>query len=196
MLVNPLRVRHVLQHDFAHLQRRLSEPDFEDLDVSPLRVTAQRDINQGSQGRDENRGSHLVIKIPILNRQQSLRQQNLQLFDKQILRVIDTDEGTDRIRRFVRSKVRACIDWFWFPIRVGIVLHLDLREGLNGFIDIRQRITTFLVSHKIGDNTSDRVWPTSDHQSQTRKRPQVRDVTSGIFEWDPRPCVRELQEGQ
>jgi len=36
MLVDPLRVCHILQHDFAHLERSLSKPNFKDLDIPPL----------------------------------------------------------------------------------------------------------------------------------------------------------------
>lgn len=42
MIVDPLRIRHVLQHDVAHAQRRLSEPDLEQLDRSDLHVGSAR----------------------------------------------------------------------------------------------------------------------------------------------------------
>ena len=92
-----------------------------------LRYKTPRKSEQECQLRRFERGRfHLIIEIPILNRQQFLSQQHLQLFDKQILRVVNTDEGTDRIRGFVRSKVRSRIDRFRFPIRIGIIFHLDL----------------------------------------------------------------------
>ena len=38
VLIDPLRVSHVLQHDFAHLQRSFPKSNFEDFNISSLQV--------------------------------------------------------------------------------------------------------------------------------------------------------------
>src|SRR4051794_19604928 len=37
VVIRSFRIRHILQHHFADLQRRLSKSDFQDLNVTPLR---------------------------------------------------------------------------------------------------------------------------------------------------------------
>jgi hypothetical protein len=108
MPVYALRVRHVLQHHLAHLQRRLPEADLEDLDVPalPRKKSAWASISQSTE--------HLeafmyllfdLLKVVVRDRKEALREEHLQLPHEQVLRVVDADERADHVTRLVRAEI-------------------------------------------------------------------------------------------
>jgi hypothetical protein len=48
---------------------------------------------------------HLLLVISIGDSEETLSEKNLELLDKEVLRVVDTDEGADDIARSVGAKV-------------------------------------------------------------------------------------------
>lgn len=53
------------------------------------------------------------------------------------------------------------INWLWFPIRVGVVINLQLLQGLYWLVLIYERIATLAISNKARNDTADSVWSLS-----------------------------------
>jgi hypothetical protein len=64
MLIDSLRVSHVLQHDLANLQCRFSKANFQDFDISTLDTA----ISFGSEGNGTDKSTSLFFKIAVFDR--------------------------------------------------------------------------------------------------------------------------------
>jgi len=113
MLVYSLRVRHILQHHFAHLQRAFSEPDLENLQIPTL-----------------------LFVVSIRDHQKTLSEEDLELLNEEVLRIIDADKRADDIAWLVRSEVWTSVDGLGLPVWICVVINLSALEWLNGFIII------------------------------------------------------------
>ena len=100
MLINPPRVRHIAQHDLAHLQRGFSEPNLQDFDVAPLYTAYQHPFLPFAEFM-----THLTLIVAIRNGKQPLGEEDLELLDEEVLRVIYADQCTNNVRRPVRTEV-------------------------------------------------------------------------------------------
>ena len=109
---------------------------------------------RGVQVEKESR-FHLLLVISISDCEETLSKQNLELFDKEILRIIDANEGADDIARLVRPEVYSAyqsrylvrrtktltwtsIDGLGLPIWVCVVIYLNALQWLNGFVIVNQ----------------------------------------------------------
>ena len=50
-------------------------------------------------------GSHLPLKVAISDRQESLREEDLEFFHKQLFGIIDTDKGTNHVAWLVCPEI-------------------------------------------------------------------------------------------
>ena len=60
---------------------------------------------RGLQGQAEGTWSHLLLVVSISDCEETLGKQNLEFFNKEILRIIDADEGADDIAGLVCPEV-------------------------------------------------------------------------------------------
>lgn len=112
--VQLLRILQILEHDFAALQGLSTKASLEDFEVLGLWCGCRR-VSMERKARLANTAprAYLLLERIIADCEQALGEEHLQLFDEDVLRVVDADKELDDICSFRSPVIWTCEPSAW-----------------------------------------------------------------------------------